>query len=370
MSSFLTKKKDRKSFKDSLSAAPESTQKNKMYAVKLFEKFVKESYSGRTVSDVIEELQLLKSQESEVYERALYDVLQDWINWSKNKGLGNYTIRVAFSNIRKYLFHSGIKTNEQDIKAYLQFGKRARENRYPLSHNEYKRILDGLSRHTEVQALFLALGSSGMRIGEALSLKKKDLDLTTIRIKVNLPTNTKSRAGRTTYLSLETEKLLRPYLEKIGQDDYVFAKKNHKLNEQSIRRMLGRLIDKLDLVGRYQSNNIRKITSHSFRAYFFTKAARKHGENYAHKLVGHGGYLMQYDRMTEDEKLEMYLKLEPDLVVFDQTKNELEISRLKQDNSSITALRQEIEKLKAEQIQRDKAVLEQFRKEHRIPHEQ
>ena len=74
---------------------------------------------------------------------------------------------------------------------------------------------------------------------------------------------------------------------------------------------------------KYSSNGFYKITSHSFRSYFFTAATRKHNENYAHKMSGHGGYLMQYDRMTEEEKLQMYLELEPDLVIFYQTKNEL-----------------------------------------------
>ena len=367
MTSFLSKKKDDKSFGDMLSAAPESTQINKRYALKLFAKFVDVAYHGRTISDVVNELLLMKTKDPQEYEDSLYGMLQDWIVWNQKNKRSNSTIRVAFSNLRQYLFHHGIKTNEQDIKGHLLFGKRTREERHPLSQIEYKRIIEGMARHPLRQALFLALGSSGMRIGEALSLKKKDLDLTGIRIKVNIPANTKTRTGRTTYLSLETEKILRPYLENIGLDDHVFTIKSCKDVSSSVRTMLARLVDKLALADKYQSNNIRKITTHSFRSYFFTKAARKHDDNYAHKMTGHGGYLIQYDRMTEDEKLEMYLKLEPDLVVFDQTKNELEISRLKQDNTSITALRREIEKLKAEQIQRDKTVLEQFRKENRIP---
>ncbi len=360
MSSFLSKKKDVSSFDKVLETAPESTRQNKQYAVKLFGNFVEETYS-RTISDVIEELYLLKSQDTQIYEDALYGMLQEWINWNQKNGKGNYTIRVAFSNIRKFLFHAGIKTNEQNIKEYLRFGKRTREERHPLSQMEYRQIIDGLSRHPLMQGFFLTLGSSGMRIGEGLSLKKKDLDLSGKRIKVNIPANTKTRTGRTTYLSLETEKILRPHLEKINQDDYVFSKKQNPPDQSSVRTMLGRLVDKLEIVERYQSNNIRKITSHSFRAYFFTKAARKHGENYAHRLIGHGGYLMQYDRMTEDEKLEMYLKLEPELVIYEQTKNELEISRLRDKVEEIDELKQEVQKLREAQAKSDKKIVEKLR---------
>jgi integrase len=366
MSSFLSKKKDSKSFDEALSTAPESTQKNKRYAIKLFEGFVDEAYLGRTTSDVIEELRQLKTQDLETYENALYGMLQDWIVWNEKNGLGNFTIRVAFSNIRKYLFHLGIKTHDQDIKECLRFGKRSKEHRHPLSQMEYRRIIDGLSRHPIVQALFLGLGSSGMRIGEALSLKKKDLDLTGKRIIVNIPANTKTRAGRVTYLSLETEKILRPHLENIGLDDAVFTTNDSKDNSSSVRTMLARLVDKLELVDRYQSNNIRKITTHSFRAYFFTKAARMHGENYAHKITGHGGYLMQYDRMTEDEKLEMYLKLEPELTVYEQTKNELELSRLRDKVEEIGVLKQEVQKLREAQAKSDKKILETIVLENRF----
>ena len=361
MNSFLTKKKDSTSFDKVLSTAPKSTQQNKRYAIRLLGKFVEDAYPERSTLDVIEELRLLKSQDSQTYEDALYGMLQDWIIWNEKNGKGNYTIRVAFSNIRKYLFHMGIKTSEQDIKEYLRFGKRTREDRHPLSQIEYQRIIDGLSRHAIVQALFLALGSSGMRIGEALLLKKKDLDLSGKRIKVNIPANTKTRTGRTTYLSLETEKILKPHLEKIGSDDFVFSKKNRPLDQSSVRTMLGRLVDKLKLVERYQSNNIRKITSHSFRAYFFTKSARKHGENYAHRMTGHGGYLMQYDRMTEDEKLDMYLQLEPELTVYEQTKNELEISRLRDKVEGLDELKQEVQKLREAQAKSDKKILENMK---------
>ena len=113
----------------------------------------------------------------------------------------------------------------------------------------------------------------------------------------------------------------------------------------------------------YDEEFSKKITSHSFRAYFFTKSARKHGENYAHRMTGHGGYLMQYDRMTEDEKLEMYLQLEPELAVFEQTKNELEIKRLREKVEVIDELKQEVQKLREAQAKSDKKFLDEIKKQ-------
>ena len=78
-------------------------------------------------------------------------------------------------------------------------------------------------------------------------------------------------------------------------------------------------------------------------------------------MTGHGGYLMQYDRMDEEEKLKMYLELEPELVVFDQTKNELEIKKLKQENESIEQLRDEVRKLREFQAEQDKKTIQELK---------
>jgi integrase len=364
MTSFLTRERTNESFEQRISTEPSGTQLCKKYAVKIFGDFVVERYPGKTIADIVDELNLIKStQNQQTYEEALYGILQDWINWNENRGLGNYTIRISFSNLRKFLFHLGIKTNEQDIKEYLRFGKRVKEERHPLSDKEYRDIVLGFSRNPTMQLFLLMLGSSGMRMGEALKLKKKDLDLSKQRIKVNIPADTKTRTGRSTYISNEAKEKLDPILEKISPDDYIFGKNGRVPHIHNFTRALIRTLDKMGMSEKYQSNSIRKISTHSFRAYFFTKAARKHGENYAHKMVGHGGYLMQYDRMTEDEKLTMYIELEPELVVFDQTRNELEIKKLKQDNESIEQLRDEVRKLRENQAKQDKKMLDEMRRD-------
>jgi hypothetical protein len=143
----------------------------------------------------------------------------------------------------------------------------------------------------------------------------------------------------------------------MSQEDYIFCKPGKVPHIHNFTRAMIRMLDKLGLDEKYQSNSFRKISTHSFRAYFFTKAARKHGENYAHRMVGHGGYLMQYDRMTEDEKLERYLQLEPELVIFEQTKNELEIGRLRDKVEDIDELKKEIGKLRERQAISDKKII-------------
>ena len=81
MTSFLSKKRDNESYTEKLATVPKHTRKNKLYAIKVFEDFVCEKYNNRTISDVIEELQVIKkTKEQEIYDEALYGMLQDWIN--------------------------------------------------------------------------------------------------------------------------------------------------------------------------------------------------------------------------------------------------------------------------------------------------
>ena len=118
---------------------------------------------------------------------------------------------------------------------------------------------------------------------------------------------------------------------------------------------------------RYSSSRIHKITSHSFRAFFFTQAVRKHGENYAHRLTGHGGYLIQYDRMNDEEKLKMYIELEPELVIFDTSKQQLEIENLKiQQSKEIQAMKNEMEQMKLQLAQQGIDILEKLKSENKL----
>ena len=367
MASFLTKTKSYESYEQRISTEPAATQRSKNYAIKNFEQFVSETYDGISIDEIIDELFVAKTDKEQGLEDPLYDMLQEWINWNERRNISPSTIKVTFSNLRKYLFYRNIRTNEQDIRNSLRFPKTPKEEKHPLSDSEYREIVDGLAKDPLYQSVCLALGSSGMRIGELMNVRKKDLDLSTKRITVKIPPNTKTRTGRTTFFTKEVEEKIKKRLGKLNPDDYVFCKKSPYSGAFNFRLALRRILKRLGLDEKYQSNNYSKISPHSFRAYFFTKAARKHDDNYAHRMIGHGGYLMQYDRMTEEEKMNMYIELEPDLVVYDQTKNKLKIEQLKEENASISQLREEVARLREQQAKQDKKILDKLRENKTLP---
>ena len=258
MASFLTKTKSYESYEQRISTEPTSTQISKKYAISNFEQFISETYLGRTINEIVEEL--FSFDNGQEFEDALYGMLQEWINWNERRDISPSTIKVAFSNLRKYLFYRKIRTNQQDIREHLRFPKTPKEEKHPLSDYEYRAIVDAFAKHPLYQLICLALGSSGMRIGELMNIKKKDLDLSTKRITVKIPANTKTRTGRTTFFSKEVNEKIKKRLANLNPDDYVFCKKSPYSGGFNFRLALRRILKRLGLDEKYQSNNYSKIS--------------------------------------------------------------------------------------------------------------
>ena len=263
-------------------------------------------------------------------EENCFDLLQGWINSKSKNGMSAGAIRQNFSNLKGFLHYMGIKITKEDVRANLSFPKQIKEEPFPLQLEHIQKILEHTAKK---KAFYLTLLSSGMRMGEAVQLRKKDLVLTKERIMIKIPAKiTKTQTGRTTFISKEAASFLKLKLKNLEDDDLIFGSNENVDYARTTEIMtLKRVLQKAGLDEKYDTVNRRKITLHSFRAYFFTKATRIHNENYAHKLTGHGGYLPQYDRLTDDEKLDLYLKLEPELLVYDNSKKSVEIEKLKND---------------------------------------
>jgi len=350
----IRKEKTTEEYYKMIATEPKRTIENKKLGIRNFNKFAGEKYNTNTEQLCKDLLLIKKTNGDEEYIDSLYNIIQEWINWNISNGLGPSTLRARFSFLRNFLYYLGIKTDHQDVKQLLRFPKKNKEERYPLKKEELRDLVLAQSRYPKRQAIYLACSSSGMRIGEAVSIRKKDLDLSQNRIIVRIrPEYTKTREGRTTFLSKECGDKVMAYLESLGSEDLVFSNSTKDSRITIEITAIQRALKRLGFTKKYSSNNFLKITSHSFRAYFFTHAARKHGENYAHRLVGHGGYLIQYDRMTEEEKLEKYKELEPELVIFDQTSNELKIEKLEEKTASIEDLREEVKRLQENQAKQE-----------------
>ena len=338
---FLSKKRTRDTYFEKISTKSKSFNNSTRIVIDQFDLFCNYEYSHDSESVIQEFLNLDETQREE----SACDVYQSWINWSFKKGISPKTLKVYFSLLKSYLHYRGIKISEKDIKANVTLPKLIKEEKHPLSMDQIHDILKIASYSKK--SLYLALLSSGMRIGEAVQIRKKDTSFSSGRLSVKIPARiTKTKTGRTVYISKEATNAITPKRNKIEDDDLLWGTNDNYLTAvQADVKAFSKYVDKLGLDERYDSGT-RKITLHSFRAFFFTRAARIHDENYAHMMTGHGGYLMEYDRLEEEQKLDMYLDLEGELLAYDQTKNQLKIKKLQEANLKLSEQGEEINDLK------------------------
>lgn len=315
----LSHARTKETFRYKMKSQAEGSQEGILIAIDNFEKFSMETYGKVNIIP-----DLLEATTNEVY-----DTLQKWINWNSNRA--SSTIIIYFSRLRKYLHYMGVKLDSQDVKNELTFKHSVQEELYGLTIDDIRKILNNLDFHTKVQ--FMCQLSSCMRIGEIVQLRKRHLILDKQNIVVKIPsTIAKFNKGRTTYFSKEASALLRPKLRNLDDDDLVFASnENSRYAEINAEQKLRRAIIRVGLDMRYESTNRFYINTHSFRAFGITKLSR-HDPNFAKKIAGQKGYLLQYDRMFDEEKLEAYQKFEDVLIIDDSEIQKQKIIQLEITN--------------------------------------
>lgn len=288
-----------------------------------FSEFLKEFHQttpDKIISDLASDHQLA------------FDILQAWVNWVKKREIitrngrntKKYptarTVKVYFQHIKNYLHYMGVKFHPDDLRKEVKLPRVLEHERHGVKIDEIKTILSDVKLRKK--ALYLAQLSSGMRIGELVRLRKKHLDFTGERIKVKIPAEfTKTGHARTTFFSKEFEKVFSFELKKLDDNDLLFSSNDKweyaRENEtQYLQEVCKR-------------NELKNITTHSFRAYFITKVSRL-DSNLAKLFAGQKGYLIhEYDRLDDDEKLEKYLEFEPELLIFEKSVKDKELKQLK-----------------------------------------
>ena len=320
-----------------------------------FDYFIEDQ--GMTRSQVIKELQeMMKETPPNV--RAVCLFLDKWVAWMTKdhlniarhnnvrfKAKAPRTIDNYFVFIKSYLrIVCGIRLTIDDVRDYIQFPTERKQARKAIPLSILKLILNNVEPKRE--ALYLTLISSGMSLGEALSLTRKNfhIDETPVRISIEAE-ETKTLEDRESYITAEAWEKVKPYYDKVGEDEPIFRNiESVKLAVVREDQYFAYIRTKLGLTERY-SNSIRFVYNiHAFRSYFHTKASLKHGVEYANALDGHGSYLKQYYRHTEAERAQLYRELEPELYV-----NSILLEADRTKDGIIKEMKKQIELLKDEQ---------------------
>jgi integrase len=301
------------------------SQKGVLLSIGNFENFCMQEYGkANIITDLLESTEVER-----------FDTLQLWINYMNNtptkrtnKPLDPATVKMYFSRVKVYLHYMGIKLDVQDVKHELSFKRVSEEEKYGLTLDDINKILDGIYYPMKVQLMCQL--SSLMRVGEIVQLRKNHLVLDKENIIVKIPSEiAKLKKARTTFFSKEASDLLRPKLKTLSANDLVFGSNDDGiLAEQNASQILRRHLKRIGLDMK-NSKDLNDITTHSFRAYGITKLSR-HDENFAKKIAGQKGYLLQYDRLSQDDKLELYEKYEHELTIDQTKKDKMRIEKLEE----------------------------------------
>ncbi len=292
----------------------------------------------------------------------IYVFLSNFVSFLDDKS--PKTVQCYFGFIRSYLRSQGIKTNVDDIREFVRFPTILKIRRRPLTKNIIQKLLDNSKERRK--ALYLTLLSSGMRLGEALSLRKKDFDFTNDPVMISIHAQfTKTREARETYISNEAKKLVLHLVEGKNDSDLVFTDNSDNLMAVKLEdSIFSDLRKRCGFTEKYESSKRFVVNIHAFRAYFHTVASRINGTEYANALDGHSNYLGQYYRISLEERAEMYKKLEPHLLIYgDSTeqsglKDRLEVKDKEIENLTklIIEMKADLEKIRKRQDRLEKTV--------------
>lgn len=276
----------------------------------------------------------------------IFQIFHHWVTWNlkKNKILPS-TISIYLVYLRKYLHMRGIKIDREDMNEYFAKNNTLsvplKEKKYPVKLQELQNIL-GIVPMKRKQ-LYLVLISGGLRISEALLMKKKDLSFEYDRVMITIPAeNAKNKEERITFISEEARKICQPLFDSKSDDDLIFGTgcnihddvTNHARYIATTRRKLG-------YTSKYNSGT-HKITLHSLRAYFISKII-KENENLGHFLAGHSVYMKQYERFETEELIDAYKKSEPELTIMDLTRKDNEIAKLRNSDYRVRVLENKVQ---------------------------
>jgi len=255
------------------------------------------------------------------------------------------TIISIYHILKSYLRYQLITIDNNTEKQFVTLPKIKSDLEKPITLEEIQLLIS----KSDIQrtALYLVLASSGMRLGEALQLKKNNFDLTSEITHVIIPARiVKNSHGRTTYISNEATEKLRPILEKLDHDDLVFTTSDN--SEQAGRteqRYFSRLRIKCGLTQRETNGRKSHIRMHKFRGRFAsicTSAGMQ--TEHVEAIIGWTSFKRAYYK-DDIPVLESYSKIQPHLLISPEWRSLNEIQEKDKQLSRIKELDKRVSEL-------------------------
>jgi hypothetical protein len=273
----------------------------------------------------------------------------------------------------------GIPISSEDTKDYkFSYPPMAdKEEPEPMTLEEFRLICDN-QKDPRRQMLYRCMKDFEARIGAMVQLRKRHFNIDGLRdgqpIAVTFPKAImKKKNGiaftNVKYVIEEDEKGILKLLENLLPDDLVFGtSENVDLARNNEEKTWRRLVTSLGFTARYKHNKFLKKNIHSTKSMTFTAARKAVDSDYANAYGDHAEYCKNYLRLTDEEKIAYFRRLEPYITMYKKIVKVHDSEELYQKNVMLekkNALLEE--KFKDYEIQLEKQCDEIKSKTHLIP---
>jgi len=338
--------------------------------LRTFEVFIEKKYSQH-IEDIISNIKNGKQDP--------YSLLTDYAKYLSQRKLSPFTLKQRVVTVKNFLEYHDIDISPRRFKLKVKLPRTIRKNKEALSKDDIVEILTAAS-DIRIKTYVLLLAATGMRAGEALSVRIKDLNLDSSPARLFVRGQyTKTRTDRTIFLTDEAAHQLKSWLDykyrtrrvcyKDSQDrgrrtiseyrsptkndtDLVFAvyqdteRPNYLWLYHDLVKSFQMTLDRNGKGTREDGNERRRqITLHSFRRYVKTTISDLGYADYSEYFIGHS--VSTYWRKKDSEKAELFRKIEPYLTF-------LNVHQLERQGADIQTKVEELEELNQSLRQRDK----------------
>jgi integrase len=319
----------------------ESTYYNYKSALKNFFDYIKKS-----PDEYIKDVRLMENGEKikqmDIYENDITSYRSHLIKIKK----APKSVNTYLGAIKVFFQDNHIKF---DDKLWSNFKKRGDGNQAltrekKLTHEIIEQILN--EGDTKSRAMVLMLASSGMRIGELLSLTIDDIDFESEPTKIIISsTIAKNKKSRITFVTDEATRYLNAWLgmrdtflekscARFNKDGGFIDNEGNKIyksmdddtvfpfTDDNARGIWNRMLRDAGIDEQDKNTKIHMYRIHGLRKFFrqnFIKSGSGQSLDAVEQLMGHEGYLQsEYARLSEEELRQEYIKSEEFLMICDK----------------------------------------------------
>jgi integrase len=277
-------------FLDSVGRNSSSTKATYKIALQHFAHFLASYKKGYNPETVIVALQRQKVN--------VYELLDSFVSYLHKDISSPKSIKAYVTATKSYLQYSDIDIISHKFKHRVKLPKEYREDEQPIDAKDIRNLVQKCTNR-RLKAFLLVLASSGLRAGEACSLRYQDVDFTAFPTKVHIRKEfNKTKTARDVYISDEATVELKDMIQlkrnknpNITPNKLIFEGYDVDVSPKSCYNRLSsafRNLLKVAKMGNKKDNSGRhNITLHSFRRAVFSIVTDQVNSEYANWLIGH-----------------------------------------------------------------------------------